>query len=361
VTAGPYKLAWYGCDMRTGGIVEDLPSLKPTGALSRKLGVATTLQLELSLGGAPREWEVATAPGRSLLVAVDTATDTPLWAGAVLPRDGGSGTTVQLGAATLESYLDARFPGTQTLLATDQASVITALATPALTSGPPFVIDAVATGTTMDYLTDDGDDKTCLSCMSEVMGLEGGPEWTIDVAWNAGHNGFQFPIRVRQQIGTQYATPEGVFDFPGCVSSYTLSESYEKEKGATRVIARGEGEGSSRLSSAVQEATALTSNGWPVWEYRYTPSSGITDPDQLGAHAASSLALMAEGGQVWTMEAVASKAPRLGSDWGLGDTVRLAVTSSPRHPAGTDVVARCWSWELEPSSDKVRPIIVEES
>jgi hypothetical protein len=360
MTSTAYRLAWYGCDLRTGGIVEDLPSLKPTGSLSRKLGVPTTLQFELALDGAPAEWESATAPGRSLLVAVDTATDTPLWAGAVLPRDGGTGNTVQLGAATLETYLDARYPGTQTLLATDQASVISALVAPALTSGPPIIVDAVATGTTMDYLTSDGDDKTILSCLTEIMGLDGGPEWTIDVAWNSGHNGFQFLLRVRKQIGTQNTAPEAVFDYPGCVSEYVLSESYEQGKGATRVIARGEGEGSSRLTSGIQEATALIAGGWPVWEYRYTPASGVTDPNQLTAHATKTLGLMGQGAQVWTMQAVASRSPRVGTDWGLGDSVRLAVEHSRRHPSGTDIVARCWAWELDASADRVRPILVEE-
>ncbi|MEU5664767.1 hypothetical protein [Streptomyces longwoodensis] len=356
-----YELAWYGVDLRTGGIVEDLPALKPSGALSRKLGAQTTLQFDLALAGAPPEWEAATAPGRSLLVAVDTATDTPVWAGAVLPRDGGSSTSVQLGAATLEAYLDARFPGTQTMVGVDQATVLTNLIAPALTGGgPPFVIDATATGTVMDYLTDDGDDKTVLSCCQEVMGLDGGPEWTIDVAWNPAHSGFVFPVRIRSAIGTQSASPEAVFDFPGCVSEYVLSESYERDKGATRVIARGEGEGSSRLTSTAREASALLAGGWPVWEYRYTPATGITDPDQLEAHAAKSLALMAQGAQVWSVTAVASVAPRLGRDWGLGDSVRLDVERSPRHPQGTSTVARCWSWELDTGSDTVRPILVED-
>lgn len=354
-------LAWYGCDLRTGGIVEDLPSLKPTGALSRKLGDSTSLQFELNVAGAPSEWAAATDPGRSLLVAVDVATDTPIWAGAVVLREGGSASSVQLGAATLERYFDSRFPGTQTHIGADQADVIAALATPALTGGPPITIDAVDTGVLMDYTTQDGDDKTCLSCLQEVMALEGGPEWTIDVAWDAGHDGFVFPFRVRSAIGTQTATPEGVFDFPGCVSSYTLSESYEAGKGATVVIARGEGEGSSRLTSSAHEATALLANGWPRWEYRYSPATGLTDPDQLEAHATKSLALMQEGAQVWSIEAVASKAPRLGSDWFLGDSVSLNIERSPRHPNGAGVVARCWSWELEPGSDRVRPILVEES
>lgn len=360
MTTGPYQLAWYGCDLASGGIVEDLRSIKPSGPLSRKLGDSTTLQADLNIPGAPAGWDTATTPGQSLLVAVDTATDTPIWVGAVVTRSGGSAQTVSLGAVTLEAYLDGRYPGTQTLVGTDQAAVIAALVTPALTAGPPIVLDAPSTGTVMTYLTQDGDDKTILSCLKEIMALDGGPEWTIDIVWNAAHSGFQFPLRVRPAIGTQTTTPEATFDFPGCVSSYTLTESYEQGKGATVVVARGEGEGSSRLTSSPHEATALIAAGWPRWEYRYTPATGVTDPDQLNAHAAQSLTLMQQGAQVWAIEAVASKAPRLGADWFLGDTVRMAVDSSPRHPQGTTVVARCWSWELDAGADRIRPILVEE-
>ncbi|MFG3048146.1 hypothetical protein ACGFZR_24840 [Streptomyces sp. NPDC048241] len=355
----PYQLAWYGCDLRTGGIIEDLRSLKATSPLSRRLGSSTTSQFDLALAGAAVDWEGATAPGRTVLVAVDTATDTPVWAGGVLTRDGGSAQTVQLGAATLESYLGARYPGNQTLIGVDQAAVISALVTPALTGGPPLIIDAPATGTVMDYLTVDGDDKSVLSCLGEIAALDGAPEWTVDIAWNASHNGFVFPLRVRSKIGVQARTAV-TFDFPGCVAAYNFTESYEVGKGATVVTARGEGEGSSRLTSLQQEATALLAAGWPRWEYRYTPATGITNPDQLQSHAAQSLSLMAAGGQAWTLDAVASQAPRLGQDWALGDSVHLAVEFSPRHPAGTDMTARCWAWELDAGADRVRPILVQE-
>lgn len=360
MTETAYQLAWYGCDLRTGGIVEDLRSIKPTGTLSRKLGDSTTLQFELALAGAPADWDGATAPGRSVLVAVDTATDTPLWGGAVVTRDAGSSQTVQLGAVTMEKYLDGRYPGTQTLIGTDQAAVVQALVTPALTDGPNIVFDAPATGVNMNYLTQDGDDKTILSCLAEIMAMDGGPEWTIDIVWNGTHSGFQFPLRVRPAIGIQNSNPT-VFDFPGCVNSYSLSESFEQGKGATVVIARGEGEGTSRLTSTPHQASTLIASGWPRWEYRYTPATGVTDPDQLEAHAAQSLTLMQQGAQVWSIEAVASRAPRLGSDWALGDTIRLAVDTSPRHPQGATIVARCWSWELDPGSDRIRPILVQET
>jgi hypothetical protein len=354
-------LAWYGCDLKTGGIIEDLPSLKPTGALSRRLGDSTTLQADLALPGASAGWEAATTPGQSMLVAVDTATDTPLWAGMVLTQDGGSSQTVSLGAVTLEAYFDRRYPGNHLLVGQDQADVVSSLITPALTDGPPFDIDAVATGVTMDYTVADSDDKTILSCAQEVMSLEGGPEWAVDVAWNTDHTGFVLPVRIGAAIGLQTASPEGTFDFPGCVTEYHLVTSYEAGKGANALLARGEGEGTSRLTSQLYTATDLISGGWCSYEYRYTPATGITDPDQLDAHAISSLALMAQGARAWSIEAVASQAPRLGRDFALGDTVRLAVERSPRHPGGADVTARCWAWELDPSADRVRPILVEEN
>lgn len=358
--AVPYQIAWYGCDLKSGDIIEDLRSLTPGGALSRRLGAHTTLSATLGLPGAPADWAAATDQGRTMLVAVDTATDTPIWAGIVLTRTGGSAQTVDIQLVTPEAYLDRRYTGNATLVQQDQAAVCAAVLGPALTDGPPFQLDAPSTGVLMDYAVTDGDDRTALSALQELMGAEGGPEWTVDVAWAADHGGFVLPIRVRPTIGTQSTQPEGVFDFPGCVTSYSLSESYEAGKGATVVQARGEGEGEGRVSSAAYVADALISGGWPRWVYRFTPAAGQTDPAQLNAHASKALALMQTGARVWSVEAAASASPRVGRDWALGDTVRIAVAASPRHPDGADVVARAWSWELEPGADKIRPILVEE-
>ncbi|WP_327703645.1 hypothetical protein OG530_19335 [Streptomyces decoyicus] len=356
----PYVLAWYGCDLRTGYIIEDLRSLSPAGPLSRRLGTATTLSATLGLAGAPADWEAATDQGRSMLVAVDTATDTPLWAGIVLARTGGSAQTVDLQLATPECYLDRRYTGTITLLQQDQAVVCAAVLGPAMTDGPPFQMDAPATGKLLDYSVTDGDDRTALSALQELMGADGGPEWTVDVAWNSSHDGFVLPIRIRPAVGSQSGTPEGVFDFPGSVASYTLAESYEAGRGATIVQARGEGEGDGRLSSNAYTADALISGGWPRWVYRFTPSAGQSDPVQLNAHAAKALTLMQTGARVWSVEATASRSPRVGRDWNLGDTVRISISSSPRHRSGADTVARAWAWELDPGADTVRPILVEE-
>lgn len=357
----PYELAWFGCDLRTGGIIAELPALTPTQALSRKLGTYTTCSADLTLPGAPRDWEAATTDGQSLLVAVDTLTNTPVWSAIVITRDGGSANTLTVNLTTPERYLDSRYTGTIALTGADQADVLTAIMTPALTDGPPLVIDAIATGTTMDYTVADSDDRTVLSAAQEVMGAQGGPEFTVDVAWaDASHTGFILPVRIRSQVGTITDQPGGTFDFPGSVSQYSLLESYEQGKGATVTLARGSGEGDSRLTSTPYTATDLIAAGWTRWVYRFTPSDSATDPDQLNAAAARALALMQTGSRVWSLQAVASRAPRIGTDWTLGDSVRVAVESSPRHPAGADITARAWSWTLDPGADTVTPILVQE-
>ncbi|MFG2826121.1 hypothetical protein ACGFWI_01340 [Streptomyces sp. NPDC048434] len=356
----PIVLDWYGCDLRTGIVIEELRSFSPGGALSRRLGTHTTLSGTLGLLGTPVDWEPATDQGRSMLVAVDRATDTPLWAGLTLTRAGGSAQTVDLQLATPEAYLDRRYTGTINLVRQDQATVCAAVLGPAMTDGPPFQLDAPATGVLMDYSVLDGDDRTALSALQELMGMESGPEWTVDVQWNPSHDGFVLPIRIRPTVGVQSTSPEAVFDFPGCVTSYNLAESYEAGKGATIAQARGEGEGDGRLSSSAYVADSLIAGGWPRWVYRFTPAAGQNDPTQLNAHASRALALMQTGARVWSVEAAASVAPRLGRDWGLGDTVRIAVETSPRHRDGADVVARAWSWELEPGSNAIRPILVED-
>lgn len=356
----PYELDWYACDLLSGGIIEELQSLRPTQPLSRRLGAPTTATLSLHLEGAPDGWEACTAPWHTLLVAVDPATDAPLWAGIIITRDGGSDDSLELGTTTPEQYLERRYAADHTLVQQDQADVVNALLSDATPMGPPFVTDAPATGVLMDFSVLDSDDKSVLSVMQQVMAADGGPEWTIDVAWNVDRSGFTLPVRVRSQIGTQVADPESVFDLPGCISRYSLLESYETGKGATVATARGEGEGTSRLTSITQIATDLEATGWPRAEYRWTPASGITDVEQLNAHAARALALMRTGSNIWSVQAAASRAPRLGVDWSLGDTVRVAIEYSPRHPQGADLVARVWAWELDPGADALRPVLVEE-
>lgn len=355
------ELAWYGCDLRSGRIAEELRALRPDQALSRRLGASTSTTFTLALDGAPGGWEAATDPGRTLLVAVDTTTGQPVWSGITLIRPGGSDPTVKLTAATPEVYLDRRYPGGYATTATDQTTVMAALATTALTSGPPLILDTVESGTVIDYTMADSQDRTILSGLQEVVAMAGAPEWTVDTVWaDAAQTAFQLVLRIRPTIGRITSLPAAIFDLPGCISSYTLTESYERGKGATQVIARGEQADGVRATSTVHTATDLIAGGWALWEDRYTPASGITDTTQLDRHAAQTLALTGTGSRAWALEAVASQAPRLGLDWSLGDSVGLQIATSPRHPSGIQTTARAYAWSLDAAADKLTPTLLED-
>lgn len=354
-------IAWYACDLKSGVILEELHSLAPSGTFGRKLGVSTSANFDLAIAGAPSAWIDATIPGRSMLVAVDTQTALPIWAGLILTRERGSSANATFGCATPEAYLDRRYTGDYSaLVLTDQAVIMTGLGTALAVNAPPFVFDAPSTGTTLTYSVLDSDDRTILSTYQELMGMDGGPEWTVDVAWaDTAQTTIELPLRVRAAIGAQSTNPEAVFDLPGCIATYSQIESYEAGKGATEILAWGDGQGTSRLKSSVYTADSLLAQGWPSWVYRFTPASGVTDPTQLNAHASEALAQMSTGTSTWTVNAVASQAPRVGSDFGLGDSVHVLVSSSPGHPSGADVVARCYAWDLDLSQNQLTPTLVE--
>lgn len=356
------ELDWYACDLKTGVVVEELLSLTPSGALERRLGSSSSGQADLDLAGAPADWVYATQPGRSLLVAVDRLTQQPLWPGIVLTRDRGTAGTASLGLATPEAYLDRRYTGDYSAVGVDQATIMTGVVGAILVDGPPITVDAPAIGVTGTYSVGDGDDRTVLSVLQEIQQQDGWPEWTIDVQWtDATHSAVQLVLRVRQQIGTVRADPDAVFDLPGCITSYAQSESYESGKGATQVLAWGAGEGAARLHSAVYAADDLISQGWPRWVYRYTPAAGGTDPAALNASAVQALTDMRTGSSAWTVTAAASAAPRLGQDWGLGDSIRLHVEPGAAlgHPDGVDIVARAYGWSLDAGGNTMTPVLLE--
>lgn len=356
----PIVVQWLGCELRTGRIIEELRAVTPSGPLARRLGTYSSTAFRLDLAGAPPSWDAATAPGRTMLVCV--ADDLPVWAGIVLTRTGGSAGTVELACVTPEAYWDRRYAKTHTWKSQDESSVIAAgLIGDTQIDGLGLTIDAPATGTKRDRAYLDDDDATVLARLSELMDVDGGPEWTIDLRWrDASQTSVELVARVRTKIGVQATQPGAVFTFPGDVKEYSLFESYEQGKGATVTRARGQGEGDDRYTSTDQVASDLIAAGWPRYEHRWTPSTSITSTATLNAHAASALALMRAGARVWSVDAVASRAPRLIRDWALGDVVRLHVITSPRHPAGMSVTARAWGWEWDIAGDVVRPVMAED-
>jgi hypothetical protein len=350
-------IAWYGCDWPSGRIITELPGLVPTGKLSRRLGGYATTSFSLDLSARTTDWIPATQQGRVLLVGVQN--DRPLWAGTVQPRARGSAPTSTLSASTVEGYLDRRFTADLAITA-DLSDIAAALLAQLQATTPCLDISTIPTGIVATRGYYDADDKKVLANLGELMATSGGPEFIIDPQWAPDRLGFRMLARIAPRIGSQDPGPVAVFDYPGPVTEYEQAESYEDGKGATVVRATGAGEGATRAVSATLTSPHVA-DGWPVYEYRWSPGSDITDVAVLNSHALAALTLMQDGASSWSLTANAGEGPALGADWSLGDQVQLVVQAgtSEAHPDGATITARCWAWDLDTAAGTVTPIIVE--
>ena len=94
----------------------------------------------------------------------------------------------------------------------------------------------------------------------------------------------------------------------------------------------------------------------PAIEYRWNPSTTISDTATLLSHAVQTLSIMQNGSKALTLKADASTGPKLGVDWFLGDTVGYSiggqdqngVETVPEFPGGLVGQARVIGWQMQP-------------
>ncbi len=201
------------------------------------------------------------------------------------------------------------------------------------------------------------------------MEVEGGPEFTVDLQWrDADHRILDRVIRVRDRLGTGSATPVARFDLPGCVTAFEFVEDYSSETAANDVVATSSGEGDARPESSHAVDTAALAGGWARFEYRFEPSTSITEVSTLDAHARRALSDMRDGANQLTLTARRDVAPQVGRDFYLGDDVAVVLTC-PRFPArvdpdgaigtGYESVQRCVGYRLDLDANTIEPRFLE--
>ncbi|MGH8878566.1 MAG: hypothetical protein ACRD0P_14680, partial [Stackebrandtia sp.] len=356
-------VTWLGCELESGQIIAELPDV--TGPASRVLGASTSSNLKVPIPNpkALRLAEAATESGATMLVCV--VNDVPTYGAAVLRDQGGSDALLDLACVSLEGVLDRSYVGDHAWTAHDEVSVIAAgLVGDANRDGAGFIIDAPATGVLRNRVYYDRDDVTVLAALQELMGVQGGPEFTVDLDWtDATKTAVAKIVRIRPRIGLGAAAPDTVFTvtapsvFAGRGSSeatYTYTRDFSEGRGSRYVIATGNGEGESRPQSDPQSAVPP---GRFRWEHRFSPPGGVTDTEELNAHARAELARLLNGSETWEVQARWDASPRLNVDWKLGDDVAWDLTGH-RHPDGVQGQGRVIAWDLDQQSGTVRPTLI---
>jgi hypothetical protein len=367
-------VAWLGCDLVSGQIIEELPELRPWGPLRRLLGEDQSMQFTMPIpapgtfGAPPVNWEAATEIGRTMIVCV--LNGSPVWAGIVLVRQGGTSSLITFGTVTCEGYLDHRFVGDHKWTQQDEASVIAVglLKDANDLEGIGLIIDAPPTGKKRDREYFSKDNKSVKSAMQELAGVIDGIEWTVDLEWkDATQTSILKIVRIRKRIGvvsssssipTYTVGPAAVFDTLGESSAkYEYQQDYSSGHGANHIVAWSSGEGEDQPFSAPARDEELLDSGMPRWEERFQPSTSISSIATLNTHAQERLALIGRGITAVTIVARADAYPRLGQDWFIGDDLGFELVGH-WHRDGLIGQARAVGWELEPQLETVTPILL---
>lgn len=363
------KISWHSFNLRSGRRGISLVT-QQKGTLKRIIGepTDTTLAVSCSNDGAPRpEWDQATQPGTTMLVALDEESEQIIWGGMVLRRVSDPTEWVNVSLMTLEHYFERRFVGDLGFIDADQMTIAAGLLDELDVDGLDFTVDAPVSGTLLTRTYAEQEDKTVLSALTELVEVEDGIEFTVDLEWvDDTHTQIERIVRISDRIGTSPTIPTQ-WTMPGCITDFELIEDYTAEYGANDVLAVSSGEGESRPESGA-EATDLIAAGWARFQMHYTAAASITDFVQLAAHANAKLTDVKNGLSQFSFVANLDSAPRLNVDWHLGDDIEAALIC-PRFPehAGTDGEMipgfvrrqRAVGWEIDHDARTLTPLTRE--
>lgn len=345
------SLSWVACEARTGRVILDLPDLvvPRVGAV---LGSYASATASLPVVSAPENWVRATMPRGALLVLLDD--DRPVWGAGITGRTRTAGDTIELTLATPEAfYLGTRYVGDLTRTSTGQCQIVADLVDAFVLDGTvPLSVQIVGADATLrDRTYEAAQHKTVLAALSELSGVIGGPEFTVE--WvrdlDDGVVVYRPVLLVGDRIGSPVPDglgPAATFELPGPVTEVSLVEDYREGKGATSATAYSSGTG-----EAVPAQTAsIADPDRPTTEYHWSPSTSITQESTLLGHAQRAVAAMVGGARALSLTAVLDDAPRLGRDWWIGDDVGYRV-EAPAFPDGLSGTARAIGWQMDLPQD----------
>jgi hypothetical protein len=365
--------SWVSVDAETGNVLNDLPDLTDgsggTITVAQTIGRYETVTASLPLPTAPPDWDRSTTPGAAnLILLADNPNDSthgiPVWGANVTQQEVNETDQVSLSLATLEAYFDRRYVGNAPFTNVGQNDIINSLVNSYIKVGPaggiPIRVQYVTAGAgklrTRTEFTDVSD-KTIYSILTDLMSVQGGPEWTIGWEWQTAPERITPVLYVGDRIGSAVMAGMGAnatFEMPGPVRSFKRLRDYSDGKGANSVIATSSGQGTSRPQSPAQ---LFADPIRPTYEYRWSPSTSISDVNTLTSWAQSALTQMTGGTTTLAMDAIASDpgCPQLGVDWFLGDDVGFniggpdanGVETVPGFPGGYKGTGRAIGYTLE--------------
>nr|BFF26874.1 hypothetical protein GCM10025732_48390 [Glycomyces mayteni] len=354
-------IKWYAYDLLTLRKISSLQGA--TGDLIRSLGASesSTVNIPTPLSGPMANRFVTDTVKAPNTIVVAEINKKPAWAGIVWKTVETSEGGLDLGVATIESYLDRRYTRTLKFTQIEQAFIMRDLAKIAADiTGIPLEFDITPTGIARDRTYNDDEDATLYKRIQELSEVINGPEWMIRAEYaDEWGSKLRLIFTCRAKIGAAKTSPRGpISTRGGSKAKWKRTNDWSEGNGANSVIAYSSGEGDVRPQS--KEMTNIR-EGYPRIEYRYSPSSSVTKIATLNEHATSRLDEIGNGTESIEVESRWDQSPvRLGIDIDLGDWVSYALYG-PTRPNGLIGIKRLIGWKLSAANGTFTPVFLEET
>jgi hypothetical protein len=306
-------------DLRSNLVLAELPMtgvsysnvLSGTGDFSGSVYIDPAYHL--------KDLKEVTYPGRvGLYILRDT---TCQWGGILWKRSYDSTSRkISLQGQTFESYMERRFQSqTLSFSQTDQLLIAQRLIDVQL--GPIHVeIDQSLSGVLRDRNMFWYEYKTIGKELSDLANLENGFEYNIKVSMDPTGAFQRKLVFGYPQLGMTASQTPHVFDYPGNISDFALTE--DAVEGANNMTALGAGEGVELLTSHVQDVDQARA-GYPPLEASRSYRD-VTQPSTLLMHSSEDLRRLRSPVTVYSVNVRADQEPEVGT-YSVGDYARFRI------------------------------------
>jgi hypothetical protein len=336
-------------------------SLRTPGVITEIDCYGTFMDMELNVGG---QWNGtyqldqtgkrnedlvdATIPGFSFVFVERNGT--VVWGGYIWSRTFQSQSkSAQLYAASFE-----KFPSEQLLLSDfssgvdDQRNCFISLWNHMQTrpernlsiNVPAFFPDVVFTSVAARA----SDLRTYGELMKAIADGNPGFDWYISCSRTAPNDYRKDLVIGYPTIGQTFSDSSLIFEYPGNVLNYFLTQSMAT--GATHVTVSGSGEGSKMIVGRAGFDIMLQ-QGWPRWD-KVISAKDVSSKSAIDALAVQAATTLRAPKTTVKATMKGDKVPEFGS-WGLGDFVRVVISDS-FNPTTLDFPGRIVKWTLNPPS-----------
>jgi hypothetical protein len=371
---------WVAAEMRTGDVIDDLPSFDADGALRTSLSNYDSGNGTLHLDGAsPKTWQRAVKPGGSWLACYDDEDPShPIqWCGYVSTRGRATASNdVPVSLTTAGGYLDRIYVPDRFYAAAswNRNAIVADLINTLIVEQPgrkgiPLQLDYTGTGPTpkADYVWQNTDNVTVLGRMQYLFGELGG-EWFIDWDWADDGNTIVPTIRFGDRIGDQAVPglgPKATFEFPGSLMDLKETLDYTDGKGANSITGYSTPPDNATVVP-VAAPVYVDDPDRPLFEFRYQPAPLLTT-DQCRSFAQIASQILGPGSTSYelTVSREDLDTRRYGVDYGMGDDIGMVVHEADvdgrpvlAFPGGLDTTGRLIAYELTDAST-VTPVLAQ--